>query len=251
VVAADPLERAKVAGVAAAPGRTELQHLVERLVAGDRVALGELTPITGLTMVDAWNAIGEIFGASPEAPRIDPARTRLGARRAAARVREVAAGGGRIAFATAAPASLLILHLALARLARVSGAEVASLADIGPLRADGRSSRCVRFIDGVAVVSDGSGLCATRDGEAAREWLFVLGRPRLVVADGPFAEVAWEGGAEVIAFAGLDRLALAVAAARGRRCTVVPMRTDRPPRAYDSVVAGWEGREDREVSPEM
>jgi hypothetical protein len=241
----------KPAGVAAAPGRTELRHLVERVVAGNRTALGELAPIAGLTMVDVWNAVGEIFGATPEAPRIDPARTRLGARQAVARVRAVAAGGGRIAFATAAPASLLGLHLALARIACVAGARVETLADIGPIRADGRSPRWVRGLDGVAVVTDGFALCATRDGEAAREWLFMLGRPGLVVADGPFAEVAWEGGAEVVAFAGLDRLGLAIAATRGRRCTVVPMRTDRSPHAYSGVVAVFEGREDRNALPEM
>jgi hypothetical protein len=68
---------------------------------------------------------------------------------------------------------------------------------------------------------------------------FVLGRPRLVVADGPFGEVAWESGIEVVTFAGLDRCALAIPAARADRCTLVPMRTDRPPGAYRSVVSAF------------
>jgi hypothetical protein len=88
----------------------------------------------------------------------------------------------------------------------------------------------------VTTVTDGRDLCETRDGAVAREWMFMLTRPRLVVADGPFAEIAWEAGVEVVTFAGLDRCGLVIAAARGERCTMVPMRTDRPPLAYRALV---------------
>ena len=40
-------------------------------------------------------------------------------------------------------------------------------------------------------------LCATRGPEAPQEWLFLVPRPALVVADGPFADVALEAGIEV------------------------------------------------------
>jgi hypothetical protein len=112
---------------------------------------------------------------------------------------------------------------------------VVDLADFGPIRADGRTPRWLRWIGGVAVVSDGSALCDTRDGEAAREWMFAVPRPSLVIADGPFAEVAWESGAEVVALAGLDHPGLAIAGARRGRCTVVPLHTDRAPRAYAPI----------------
>ena len=231
------LERAKIAGRHAGPGPgpKELRRYVERLVAGDRLALGELEPITGLTMLEGWAALTQVFGATPEHVGIDPACTVAAARAAVARVSDVAHQGGRIALATAHPASLLTLHFAFANLAARNGAEVADLADVGPIRADGRAARWLRWIDGVAMVTDGHELAETRDGEAAREWLFVVPRPALVVADGPFAEVAWEAGVEVVAFAGLDRAGLAVAAARSSRCTVVPLRTDRAPRCYEAV----------------
>lgn len=236
---AELLERAKVAGAGAAPGRSELRRYVERLVAGDRLALGEIAPIAGLTMVDGWVAMNAVFGATYEAPTIDPSRTLGFAQAAATRVHEVARSGARVAFATAAPASLLSVYFALARIAVAAGAEVEELGDVGPIRADGRHPRWLRSTDGVVAVTDGQALCSTHDGEAAREWLFVLNRPRLVVADGPFAEVAWESGIEVVTFAGLDHCALALAAARHDRCTLVPMRTDRPPLAYRSVVAAF------------
>lgn len=233
------LERAKVAGAgsgAAGPGPTEFRRSVERLATGDRRVLGEISPIARLTASDAWIAVTGAFGATPEAALIDPTRTTAATRAAAARVREVAAAGGaRIAIATAAPASLLTVHLAFADLAVGHGAEVVDLADFGPIRADGRTRRWLRWIGGVAVVTDGRALCETGDGEVAREWLFAIPRPTLVIADGPFAEIAWESGLEVVALAGLDRPALAVAAARGGRCTLVPMRTDRPARGYSAI----------------
>jgi hypothetical protein len=238
------VERAKIAGPAApGPGPTEFRRTVERLVAGDGRALGEMAPMAGLVAADAWKAIGETFGASADLVMIDPQRTVAAMRAARERVCDVAATGARIAIATSAPASLVTLHLAFARLAQDHGGEVVDLADFGPIRADGRNPRWLRWLGGVAMVSDGDALCATRDGEVAREWMFAMPRPALVVADGPFAEVAWESGVDVVAFAGLDRLGLAVAAATARRETgiVVPMRTDRAARAYrvlEELVAG-------------
>jgi hypothetical protein len=231
------VERAKLAGAAGGPepGPTELRRLVDNMARGDRRALGELGPIAGLTALDGWSAITAIFGATPEDPRIDPRCTIVGAERAATRVRAVAATGVRIALATAHPASLLTLYGAFAGIARRAGGDVIDGADSGPMRADGRAQRWLRWVDGVATVTDGSALCATNDGEVAREWLFLVPRPSLVIADGPFAEVAWEAGIEVVVLAGLDRPAPAIAAAREDRCTVVPLRTDRPPRNYGIV----------------
>ena len=111
------------------------------------------------------------------------------------------------------------MHLAIARFARISGAEVADGDDAGPMRVDGRADRHVRWVDGVAVVTDGRSLLSVRGLEAAQEWLFMIPRPALVIADGPYADVALDAGIEVIAFAGLDHCSLALGAARTRRCT--------------------------------
>jgi hypothetical protein len=151
---------------------------------------------------------------------------------AAARIGAVARAGGRIAFATAQPASLLGVHGALARLAGEAGAAVDDTDDAGPMRVDGRGGRWLRWMDGVAAVTDGSSLLATTGADAAEEWMFLAGRPALVVADGPFATSALRAGVEVVALAGLDRLDLAIPTARAQGCLVVPVHGGRPARAY-------------------
>lgn len=219
----DVLVRSHVAGRAAALSPSELRRGVER-AASDRA---HPTPLD-----DAWATVRSIFGATASEPHIDPELTVSAARGAIARVSEVASANARIALATSLPASLLTMHLAIARFARISGAEVADDEDAGRMRVDGRADRHLRWVDGVAVVTDGRSLLSVRGLEAAQEWLFMIPRPALVIADGPYAEVALDAGVEVIAFAGLDHCSLALAAGRTRHGFVVPMWTDRSPGAY-------------------
>jgi len=217
------LERSHVAGGSAASTPSEIRRCVER-AAADRLHSAPLD--------EAWASVESVFGATVGDPRIDPELTVSAASRAVARVSEVANANARIALATSLPASLLTVHLAIARFARISGAEVPDDADAGPMRVDGRADRYIRWVDGVAVVTDGHSLLSVRGLEAAQEWLFMIPRPALVIADGPYADVAVDAGIEVIAFAGLDHCSLAVAPSRTRRCLVVPMWTDRAPGAY-------------------
>lgn len=219
----EALERSHVSGSSSALTASVLRRAVER-AAGDRVH--------GAPLDEAWAAVGNVFGATVADPRIDPALTVSTARAAVARVSEVANANARVALATSLPASLLTFHLALARFARISGADVADGDDAGPMRVDGRADRYLRWVDGVAAVTDGQSLCSVRGLEAAQEWLFMIPRPALVIADGPYAEVAVDAGIETIAFAGLDHCSLAVGTAKNRRCMVVPMWTDRTPGAY-------------------
>jgi len=224
---AQRLERTHVAGRAAAPGPSELRRIVER-------AAGERAP--SVLLDDAWAAVEKVFGATLAAPRIDPARTIAAMHDAFARLVDVARSGARVAFATSRPASLLTLHLELARVARAAGAHVLADDDSPPLRVDGRAARGIRWFDGVAVVTDGQSLCATRGPDAPQEWLFILPRPALVIADGPFADAALDDGIEVIAFAGLEHARLALARPPEHACLVVPMWTDREPNAYRPLV---------------
>ena len=127
------------------------------------------------------------------------------------------------------------------------------LADFGPIRADGRTPRWLRWIGGVAVVSDGARAVrhARRRGGARVDVRDPAAGAR--VADGPFAEVAWERGIEVVALAGLDRPGLAVAGRAGRPGHRRPA-AHRPagaglPRDRGPIVAAVGGRPDLDLTP--
>jgi len=227
----DQLKRGHVAGRSARFGREEMVALMRRLAAAaPPVRLG-LDPFGTLTLAQVEAAVAAVYGWEGDGPRarIAAPRTVDAFDSAVTRILEVAGTRGGIAFATARPASLLPLHCALADAAAQAGATLLQLRESGPIGAGGRR---LRWLDGVAVVTDGVQLLGDDDVHAAEELLFSLPRPELVVADRCFAGVALNAGIEVVAFADLDALALAVAAHRGRAVRVVPLDERRPPAAY-------------------
>jgi len=230
----DQLKRGHVAGRSARFGREEMVALMRRVAAGaPPVRLG-LDPFGTLALTQIEAAVAAVYGWEGDGPRarIAAPRTVDGFDSAVTRILEVADAGGDLAFATARPASLLPLHCALADAAAHAGATVLQLRESGPI---GAGARRLRWLDGVAVVTDGVQLLGDDDVHAAEELLFSLPRPDLVVADRCFAGVALNAGVEVVAFADLDALALAVAAHRGRAVRVVPLDERRPPASYEPL----------------
>ena len=76
-----------------------------------------------------------------------------------------------------------------------------------------------------------------------------LARPDLVVADHVYAGVASASGLEVVAFADLDAVALAVAAWQGRAVRIVPLDDRRPPAAYAGLLDLLESLTSAELDP--
>jgi hypothetical protein len=222
----EQLVRTHVAGHGAMSGPSEIRRLVERAA--------EREP--GLLLDDAWIEVESVFGATLASPVIDPNRTIGAARGAVRHIVDVASTGAPIALATSRPASLLMFYVALARLARISGGDVADEDDSSPIRVDGRAARTIRWVDGVALVTDGEALCGARGLEAPHEWLFLLPRPALAIADGPYADAALDAGLDVVAFGGLEHCSLAVERRRSQRCLVVPLWPDRQPAAYRPLI---------------
>ncbi len=235
--AAPPAVRLVRAGVCGrgGPGATELAHLGDRVVAGDRAVLGDLPAFAGVTRERVDDVRRIVWGETLVPPTIDPGRTLASAAAAAVQLARVASARRTVVFATASPASVLPLHQQLARLARAGGANIVDAPDSAALRADGRSSRRLRWFGGVAAVTDGASVFATRDPAVAREWARSVGRPSLAVTDGPFAPAAIARGIPTIAFADLRSLAVALAASDGAAVTPVPAHLDRPPRAYEAL----------------
>jgi len=205
----------------------------EVLAAARRLVGPGASPTEDAVTIDEVTAALEAV-AGPQGRRrgeIDPERTLAAARTAGDQLAEAARRHRRVAFATAAPASLLSVYTAAARAGRAGGAVVADAGACGPYA----SGRSLWWHDGVAVATDGQTLVDETRPEAGEEWLFVVGRPALVVADGVFAEHAIAAGLPTVAFADLDAPAPALAAHRGRPVVVVPVALRRPPAAYAPI----------------
>ena len=208
---------------------------MRRLVNGaPGVQLG-LPRFDDLTLPHVEMAMTSVFGWKGDGPRarIAPSHTVAGFTAACERVLEVARAGGRLAFATSRPASLFVVHRALAAAADQAGGQVLEAEECGPI---GHRGERIWWLDGVAMITDGEGLLGEESVQAADELLFTLPRPDLVVADRAFAGVALAAGLEVVAFADLDAVALAVAAWRGRAIRLVPLNERRPPNAYTPLL---------------
>ena len=229
------LKREHVAGRSQRFGRDEIVGIMRRVAHGAPATRLGLPPFEALTQVHVEAAMATVFGWEGDGPRarIAPANTVAGFTAACERLLEVARDGGRVAFATTRPASLLAVYRRLVARAGAAGADVLSgdeTAGFGP------ASRRVRWIDRVAVLTDGAALLGDDSVEAASEWLFTLPRPDLVVCDRTYAGVASGAGLEVVAFADLDAVALAVAAWQGRALRIVPLDDRRPPHAYSCLL---------------
>jgi hypothetical protein len=204
---------------------------MRRLTNGAPATRLGLDSCASLPLAHVEAAVAAFYGWTGDGPRARIAATCTveGFTAACERVLEVARGGGSLAFATARPASLHHVYRALATAADVAGGNVLAAEESGVV---GPGGQRIWWIDRVAVLTDRVNLLGDDSIEGAQEMLFALPRPDLVIADRTFAGVAIAGGLEVVAFADLDALALAVAAWQGRAVRVVPLDDRRPPAAY-------------------
>ena len=166
-----------------------------------------LDPCRALTDDDVLDAIVMQWGWDPRGTgrvKIDPDRTIDAMSDAVRRIAEVSESGGRIAFATSRPASLLHLMTHLASGATRRGARVLVDEYGGEFGDPGRRGLSLGWIAGVAVVTDSHDLVRAAGVEAGDELLFCLPRPDLVVADGGFAGRAVSDDLETVVFADLD-----------------------------------------------
>ena len=223
-------------------GRTEVLLTARRVLRAEPAALYELAPFERLGLDEVIESIASGWGPDLGSPdlaatlTIDADRTLASAAAAFGRVADVARRGGRLLFATTRPASLLGLTQELVRLAEAAGGEVLAEFESGPVQLDARSDRHLRWLDGVAVVTDGEALLGGPGFGAAEELLFQLPPADLAVVDRAVAGGCLSAEIETVALAGLDAVALGVAAHRGEPLTLVPLDATRPPAAYAALV---------------
>jgi hypothetical protein len=148
----------------------------------------------------------------------------------------------RALVATGHPTGLLPHYQALARALQAAGVTLLTPGEGRVLRygRDGKR-RELRYLDGVACLSDGASLLHThRSGymEAALDELGGgVGAVDLVIADHGFAGAAIERGLPTLSIADVNDAALPLAQVRGRTDAVLPIDDNLPPRVFVPVTA--------------
>ena len=85
-------------------------------------------------------------------------------------------------------------------------------------------------------MTDGASVLATTGPDAAEEWMFLSGRPLLVVADGPFAAERGRTPASRSSPSPGSTGSISPSPRPGRSgCVVVPVHSGRSPRAYEPL----------------
>jgi hypothetical protein len=221
---------------------------IERLVAGEPDATFGLQVWADATVGEVADAVRSVCGADPRGSAdeqgpgwIDPAATVAGLERHVERLAVAAAHQVPILIATGHPTGVLAHYMALARELQAAGCALLTPADGQAFDTDEGRRREIRYLDGVACVSDGASLRHTHREEAMAAMLERLDgdqEPGLVVADHGFAGAAITAGLPTLSIADVNDVALPLAQVRGLTDAVLPIDDNLPPRTFVPVT-GW------------
>jgi hypothetical protein len=140
--------------------------------------------------------------------------------------------GERVVLATGHPVGLAHLYIEVGRLLRADGVPIIEPADGTTWQEEDRHHPWqIRYLDGVAMLTDRASARHTHSGDAMGRMLDEQ-IPDLVFADHGFAGAAIERGVETVSIADVNDPALLVAHAQGRTRTVVVMDDNVAPQAY-------------------
>jgi hypothetical protein len=245
-----------------APSRGQVaDHLVATRIAGDvltprgsnianiaKMLNREWDYHFGLELDRDWTAdqvlkvLADRVGIDPDAnrtdgaDRIDPDRTLDALDAAADLIADAAQKRARVLVATGHPTGVLSLHLAVAAALARSGCEILTPAAdryvSAPHLVPGAR---VRYLGGVAMLSNGADFLHTHAAEPMRVMLESGPRPDLVVADHGYAGAAAQAGIPTIGLADTNDPALFVGAEEGKVAVAVPLDDNVPPAAYEPL----------------
>lgn len=237
----EQLVRTRIAGEVATPRDNNLDHY--RSIANrDPYHLFGLTSLRPWSYPEVLDQMAKAAGVVADPGHregqdtIDPDRTidaldALADRVAAA----LSVPNPRLLFATGHPTGLLVVHLALARLARERGATLLTPAENWAYWGTGFGrKRKIRYLDDIAMLDDRGGFVHTHDPAPMEAMLAELGddRPDLVIADHGWAGAAGEAGIPTVGFADSNDPALFLGEAEGKIDVVVPLDDNVLPRYY-------------------
>jgi hypothetical protein len=240
-----------------------LRHLLASGIAGDVATprasnVGNITKMLdrawdyhfGLELERDWTApdvlkvLADRVGLDPDpqrvvgADRIEPDRTVEGLDAAGVLLADVAARRGRVFFATGHPTGVLSWHLAVAARLAAAGCELLTPAAGAPVRAAHLHERArIRYLSGVAMLSNGADFLHTHAAEPMQAVLDAGPRPDLVVADHGWAGAAAQAGIPTIGLADTNDPALFVGAEEGKVAVAVPLDDNVAPDLYAPLAA--------------
>lgn len=225
---------------------TSPRHTVEncgRLVDGDDRYTFGLSDWRSATLDEAVTAVrracgGDPASAVPDGPGcIDVDATLAGIARHRDALAEAAAGGARVLLATGHPTGLLGHYAAIGRAVQAHGCRLLTPLDDRMLWSGERGRPTgVRFVDGVATVTDGGKLLHTHRSRYMEAMLDAVdGAVDLVVGDHGMAGAAVERGLRALSIADVNDPALLLAQARGRTSDVLVIDDNLAPRVFVPV----------------
>jgi hypothetical protein len=147
------------------------------------------------------------------------------------RLATAAQRGESVLIATGHPTGLVLLYIEIAKLLAAGGAKIVRPADGLSWRDGAYGVREIRYLEGVAMLTDRASLKHTHSPEAMQRML-AEATPDLVIGDHGFAGAAIESGIDVVSVADVNDPALIVAHALGRGEAVVVMDDNVAPDAY-------------------
>lgn len=211
---------------------------IRLLLEGDRDKQFGMTGLQTLSAREVLALVGNAAGFDPNTGArvgpvpIDPTRVLDACEAVGDRLAEAVRRGETVILATGHPVGLAHLYMAVGRELRARAVELRKPAD--GLRwqdAERPHPWQIRYLDGVAMLTDLASARHTHGGEAMARMLDE-DRPDLVFADHGFAGTAIERGIDTVSIADVNDPALLVARAQGRCGPVIVMDDNVSPEGY-------------------
>jgi hypothetical protein len=229
----------RIAGPEVSHPMDNVRRNIELMCSGDPDKLFGLSGIAGaLDPEEVLALVGRAagFAASPAwrtgPVPVDPDLVLDACEALGDRLAEAVRRGERVVLATGHPVGLAHLYIEVGRQLRARGVELLQPFEAVPWLEPGRDHPWeVRYLEGVAMLTDGSSMRHTHSAEPIRR-MIAEERPDLVFADHGFAGGAIEEGVETVSIADVNDPALVVARALGRTEVVVVMDDNVRPEDY-------------------
>jgi hypothetical protein len=229
-----------VAGPHRSHAREDNVLKASQLASGDPDSTFGMPDLASATTEEGLEAVRAVMGArEPGEAYIDPDATIAGVRAASDQLVQACRNGARIIVASGHPGPLLNHHARLVEAITAAGGKVIRPLDEMGVTLSG-ARRIYRYLQGVGAVTDGDRGLHTHSPIPMQQVLDGGELPDLVFADHGFAGASIARGIPVIAFMDTNDTALAVARARGRDVTLIPLDDGRRPDAYDVIAEMFE-----------